>query len=395
MAAFFRSHTRASIAFIVGGPSSVALFASTRFSSTAAVGSNSVDKPSVEISAAKPHTSLGSSCPKIDGKKLKLLQVHTAFRHGARTPMIDLGKQPVHWTLEEQDKSNFSLAKFTLYEPGNGSPVPRSSIQKNLYAKDDKRLLGGGYPGALTKRGMQMSIDLGTELRKRYVDPDAKESKHVRDGFLLPCTWEFANRLVNVQSTRTERTIETAQGLISGLYPNYLKGQEHKFDIMFSGPSEYMVLNPKSCKKLQMYFSIGKFLSTQNHTEMDKQAIQIVENHPDGWFRDDDQWKLISYRDQLLCRAAENKDIPKHIFDIIDILDDGAQRQMEHIFAGGAAFTKNQKKRRDDALKLGIGRMLTEIVERMDRPDKKMHLYSGHDWTVSPLFMCVAGEGAT
>ena len=68
---------------------------------------------------------------------------------------------------------------------------------------------------------------------------------------------------------------------------------------------------------------------------------------------------------------------------------------MEHIFAGGAAFTKNPPKRRDDALKLGIGRMLTEIVERMDRPDKKMHLYSGHDWTVSPLFMCVAGEGAT
>ena len=68
MAAFFRNHTRASIAFIVGGPSSVALFASTRYSSTAAVGTNSVDKSSVEISAAKPHTGLGSSCPKIDGK---------------------------------------------------------------------------------------------------------------------------------------------------------------------------------------------------------------------------------------------------------------------------------------------------------------------------------------
>ena len=39
--------------------------------------------------------------------------------------------------------------------------------------------------------------------------------------------------------------------------------------------------------------------------------------------------------------------------------------------------------------------MLTEILERMDRPDKKMHLYSRHDWTVSPLFMCVAGEAAT
>ena len=159
-----------------------------------------------------------------------------------------------------------------------------------------------------------MSIDLGTELRKGTLTLTRRRARMSETDSLLPCTWEFANRLVNVQSTRTERTIETAQGLISGLYPNYLKGQEHKFDIMFSGPSEYMVLNPKSCKKLQMYFSIGKFLSTQNHTEKDKQAIQIVENHPDGWFRDDDQWKLISYRDQLLCRAAENKKYPEAYF---------------------------------------------------------------------------------
>ena len=47
-----------------------------------------MDKSSVEI-WLRNHTGLGSSCPKIDGKKLKLLQVHTAFRHGARTPMID------------------------------------------------------------------------------------------------------------------------------------------------------------------------------------------------------------------------------------------------------------------------------------------------------------------
>ena len=84
--------------------------------------------------------------------------MHTAFRHGARTPMNDLGKQPVHWTLEEQDKTSFSLAQFTLYQPGNGSPILRTSIQKNLYAKDEKTLLGGGYPGALTKNGMQMAI---------------------------------------------------------------------------------------------------------------------------------------------------------------------------------------------------------------------------------------------
>ena len=105
-----------------------------------------------------------------------------------------------------------------------------------------------------------------------------------------------------------------------------------------------MVLNPKSCKKLQLYFSIGKSLSTQNLTEKDKQAIQIVENHPDGWFQADDQWKLVSYRDQLLCRAAENKNIPKHIFDIIDILDDGAQDKWNISFAVALRLLKIKRK---------------------------------------------------
>ena len=68
---------------------------------------------------------------------------------------------------------------------------------------------------------------------------------------------------------------------------------------------------------------------------------------------------------------------------------------MEHIFEGGADFTEKTEERRTDALKLGIGRMLTQILDRMDRPDRIYHLYSGHDWTVSPLFMCVAGKGAT
>ena len=406
MTIFFKSQVKKSIAFMVGvgAPTSIAIYSSTtsRFSSTttsassaSSSSSNDVSTSNIEISAAKPYNGLGSSCPKYDNKPLRLIQVHTAFRHGARTPMNDLGKQPVHWTLEEQDKTSFSLAQFTLYQPGNGSPIPRTSIQKNLYAKDEKTLLGGGYPGALTKNGMQMAIDLGTELRKRYVDVEAKENKDVRDGYLLPCTWSYARKLVNVQSTKTERTIETAQGLISGLFPNYLKGEENKFDIMFSGPSEYMVLNPKSCKKLQLHFAEGKLLSTQNRTDDDKKAIEIVENHSDGWVRDDEQWKLVSYRDQLLCRAAEHKAIPKHIVEISDMLDDGAQRQMEHIFEGGADFVENSEARRTEALKLGIGRMLTQIVDRMDRPDKMYHLYSGHDWTVSPLFMCVAGKGAT
>ena len=43
----------------------------------------------------------------------------------------------------------------------------------------------------------------------------------------------------------------------------------------------------------------------------------------------------------------------------------------------------------DQALRLGIGRLLAHIVTTLDRPDGKLHLYSGHDWTVGPLLMCL------
>ena len=45
---------------------------------------------------------------------------------------------------------------------------------------------------------------------------------------------------------------------------------------------------------------------------------------------------------------------------------------------------------RTEALRLGIGRMVAHIVETLERPDgPKLHLYSGHDWTVGPLLMCL------
>ena len=43
----------------------------------------------------------------------------------------------------------------------------------------------------------------------------------------------------------------------------------------------------------------------------------------------------------------------------------------------------------NQALRLGIGRLLAHIVATLDHPDGKLHLYSGHDWTVGPLLMCL------
>ena len=46
----------------------------------------------------------------------------------------------------------------------------------------------------------------------------------------------------------------------------------------------------------------------------------------------------------------------------------------------------------NQALRLGIGRLLAHIVATLDHPDGKLHLYSGHDWTVGPLLMCLCPQ---
>ena len=67
-------------------------------------------------------------------------------------------------------------------------------------------------------------------------------------------------------------------------------------------------------------------------------------------------------------------------------------RQMHHIFEGGASWTPEPEATRTEALRLVIGRLWTLIVEKLGKPDGSLHLYSGHDWSVSPLLMCIVGR---
>jgi len=70
-------------------------------------------------------------------------------------------------------------------------------------------------------------------------------------------------------------------------------------------------------------------------------------------------------------------------------LDTAAARNMHTVFEGGAEFTPHPAETRREAVRLAIGRMLRFLVERLERPDQTLHLYSGHDWTVTPLLLAV------
>lgn len=63
--------------------------------------------------------------------------------------------------------------------------------------------------GSLTDQGFQNAIDLGTQLRQRYIDQDK----------LLPAG-KIDLRLLHAESTAVQRTVTTLRGVLNGLYPN-------------------------------------------------------------------------------------------------------------------------------------------------------------------------------
>lgn len=309
----------------------------------------------------------------------RLIAVHTAFRHGARTPVSDLGADDTScvWQPRETDKSALltqCLGSIELFEHGSGDPIQPAEIWSTSGA------------GLLTTEGFLQSQELGRELRQRYVDALATGSAQVRPQYLLPASWERSRRLVEARSTRVERTVYTASGVLGGLFP----GTAPNVEIALNGPpqDEFMVLNTDGCPRLRELFQQGLRLSSEGLTTEQLGVIQHVESST-SWDCPALEWKLITYRDWYACRRAAGKSIPQAVEDVAVELDAATARQMHQIFEGGAEFTPDPVATRTEALRLVIGRLMTHLVEGLSRPDGGLHLYSGHDWTVSPLLLCV------
>lgn len=330
---------------------------------------------------------------------LRLVSVQVAFRHGARTPIEDAGarRDGCLWLPEDTEKAELArCGRVSLYRPGSCDAMDPSIV----FAKPDEpqwsmsaTLHGGGLPGRLTSSGLAQAVALGADLRRRYVDADATASSDVSSSKLLPSAWASARRLVTARSTCVERTVYSAQGVLAGLFPAAAADGSLATDVELSGgrsEDEFMVLFDTGCLRLNQLFSQGLHLAAQNLDAAQQNCIAHVEGGAGGaWRSDAPEWKLIAYRDWYACRKACGKPLPHHVEEVATELDAASARNMHAIFEGGAPFTPLPDATRREAVRLAIGRMLGMIVERLERPDGVLHLYSGHDWTVTPLLMAV------
>jgi hypothetical protein len=366
-----------------------------------------------------------------DGASVKprLLQVQAVFRHGARLPVSDEGADDetgCAWSPADADKAAL-LSKFKpvrLHDFGSGDATDAARLFPPVTAARTGGLRGGAPGGALTPLGLRQAVELGAEYRARYVDHEAASCAAIRPHLLLPAQWASARRLVVTRSTRVERTVYTASGVLNGLYPSAdgtvdrapdveielsassprvracsaqpcaarATRQPTGSDSMRAGASqhEYLVLNDAMSPRLRELFTQGLRLSSASLDEAQRRVISHVEAKT-GWLVDGPAsgWKLVVYRDWYTCRRAHGKPVPEPVDAIAPELDAATARQMHAIFEGGAQFTDSPAATRTEALRLVIGRLAGAIVRRLSQPDGVLHLYSGHDWSVTPLLMCM------
>ena len=155
-------------------------------------------------------------------KIYRTLQVQIAHRHGDRTPITPL-KDEEYWatTLVPQDLLDKISSNTNVLTTG----------------KDNNHVAGGrGAFGKLTQLGLFQLVDLGTKLREELVsphdqhhdDPNAyvdvvdEEGQHTYKYYRYP--WHPQRPLhpsnIKIMSTNFPRTIQSAQGLLVGLFPD-------------------------------------------------------------------------------------------------------------------------------------------------------------------------------
>jgi hypothetical protein len=326
-------------------------------------------------------------------RRLRLRQAQVCFRHGARTPYRDVESAPrIRWEPDEvESKRRLDLAAIVVQPRSDatglpvGAPLSAAEVEQIDLHFHPEPLDGGAKAARLTRVGMEQAVALGRELRAQYAQ-------------LVPQEWPLAQPMVLVRSTETERTIETAQGVLSGLFPGAIT-PEHPALVFIKAAQDKEWALPtfgRSCPRLQHLFQrAAKRLAAPEAPEA-RRLLAELQRHLDLAVPRDEHgaFTLSVYRDQLACRHVHGKAMPHGTADVGDALERLNRSDAEHLlqlFSGGDADT------RDEATRLVAGRMLHRMVLALEgkaEQDRRLILYSAHDWSVAMLLLCLDPDGA-
>ncbi|XP_060944466.1 lysophosphatidic acid phosphatase type 6 [Limanda limanda] len=295
---------------------------------------------------------------------LKLVQV--LFRHGARTPLKSIPDvMEVQWLPTLLEPPAHTAINYVVTDL-HGGPRPSAPVEDS-YRRNI--LTGGAFPGQLTTVGMQQLYELGTRLRRKYIEETP----------FLGSTFSPAE--VYVRSTNIVRTIESAKCLVAGLFQQKQKEIVH---ILTTGAeSEILYPNYHGCKLLKL---LGSHRWAESSTlpdiAVDLQSIQSVlgiaaHQHVD----------FILIRDDMVARETHGLPCPPVLDTWRDTVEQRAVEMICHVY---------EPSKREN-LQLCVGPLLHTLLTNLDEkvqgtssePNRKMFLYSAHDTTLIPCLMAL------
>eukprot|EP00741_Cyanophora_paradoxa_P002437 tig00000076_g2362.t1 len=303
---------------------------------------------------------------------MQVVFAQVIIRHGDRTPLTLLPGDDVVWKCEP----NFLSSPIVRTED---SDAGASYVYEKVYMKGKEKLRGNCPMGELTNIGIAQHLKLGGEYRKRYVDQYGLLSPQLKEGEIF------------VRSTDIQRTQQSAQSFLRGLYPAAERPagsiiRIHTAEILNEyictppyiadpDPSGYGA-SPVDCP------AIGEMQDELRRSEpwrkRDEAMQPIAEKLKSVLgLRDLPGWMAL--HDAFTCRLSHGKPLPE------GVTDDIVSRVRDQ-----ASFELGQRFGTEKLARLGIGRLVGEVVSALraaaeGRPGPRFILYSGHDTSVAPF----------
>eukprot|EP00188_Purpureofilum_apyrenoidigerum_P001898 Plantae.Rhodophyta-Purpureofilum_apyrenoidigerum.ctg20944.p1 GENE.Plantae.Rhodophyta-Purpureofilum_apyrenoidigerum.ctg20944~~Plantae.Rhodophyta-Purpureofilum_apyrenoidigerum.ctg20944.p1 ORF type:complete len:424 (-),score=64.33 Plantae.Rhodophyta-Purpureofilum_apyrenoidigerum.ctg20944:247-1518(-) len=293
------------------------------------------------------------------GGEMELMMVHVICRHGARTPlgtMLGGSDCGTNWALCDPKTKKELQAEVSIVGV-NGDPPGHVH---NMDATKEP-LRGGCMPGELTELGCRQMRELGEKLREAYID----NFKLLSDG--------FNDREVHVRASYQERAVQSAQALLSGLFPKGQRPEKIPIHVM-PMKKETIIPNTNQCPRLRKMFGEAKKAWRANdETEEIRAHVGLI-------LGEDLNTPIIHFYDSFVGRYAHGLELPEGVSPkLIDEVSRLAVWEVAQLF----------KDRH--ALKLSIAPLWQEICSSHrqslsgEEKDRKLIIYSGHDTTLMPM----------
>jgi lysophosphatidic acid phosphatase type 6 len=391
--------------------------------------------------AKPPHPALAAAAPLPPASSDTLRLVQVVFRHGARTPLSSRTYLFDHadWSgcCSPEDDRAVPADRVSLDLQVRPPPPPTTttgndgssaaSTTNNADAKQRATLLRGGcHKGELTLLGKQQALELGGWLRQRYA--------HGGPGSFLPPS--YSQGLVAARTTNYSRTRATLRGVLAGLWPDLAQPNAPAVSALTASDlDEILFADTRACPHLKaLLVASADLLESKKEREREaieraQQALTRALSLPEDHWKS--RWSVTDVHDVATSLPAHGRPLTAAAGAAADAtaapaaalarlppwLEDDVNRMATAEFSHFVAPSLRDG-HGETVLRLSMGRLLDNLLVHMDEAVVKaagggggskgggggdsssssngsvtpLRLYSGHDSTVLPLLVAIAGR---